>query len=648
MGISQRKRSASRATLALVLAVSLAPSVASADCTGDGLRTVLDDNRFARIFAVCDVFRRLPPEVQSATEASDVQSRCRDWAASACTMTPEQLHAVEGWTYQQCAPSGRTNDAVWAGPCAPFRSSPEPAGLEAPRLPDLSSSVERLEGFGDSIGDLITFGLASFLIHRAEAELERWATGRLRELVCHEDNRRQFLQNTCTYLGPDSGPNEASIGAGFGQGLFSAIRADLLTLPESLLGAIPEANTTPQATIARWVLGVVSALLDSDSLGAFADHLPSGFPERDKIVLALHLVQGAIDGDVSLSQELLAGVITSQSARLAPATGSGSTASVAAALIDLVAAARGVARTNDSATDRLSAMAPLARSITRLIRAYLPPVPSGQESVVSRAVGGRTLDRGSLRVLTHLLEALAHQDLSGFLTGALRLVPASSTSVQIHGDVIRILSFAAEVAGGDDPEDIERALNMVAAPIGGWEAQLERPRFSIRGLVGGAVGSDVVISGGSGAALSVAPLLAVTMGFTWPMLGSGADAFGYWGIDFCFIDLGAIATYSDGTIQVGAERSVPVAGGALRYLGQTSSEVGLEPGRFLALGIIPRVQLLGPVSLGAMVLWRPIGIAVEGSGPLQSLTVGAFIAIDLAVGSWDVHLRGFSEDDSGQ
>ncbi len=584
------------------------------------VEVAVDANSFAVVADACELWGRASETEttgapQGVRDLLDRLCAVEDWSEVAAWTRPQattHTFAIRRWASSFCRDGERHQDP-WIAYCVPFGAAPTTSvwGQPSGQRSEIPVAVP---DFGEAIADTLTLGLASFLVHRAEAELERWATDRLRTILrCSDaspapDAPAHYLRHTCGYLGT----SESAIGASFGRGLLSSLELDLMALPRLVaehLGA-GHAAAVP--------LRLVSSLLDSSSIADIASRLGT-----DEFMAGIPAPTTArTDEDVAAHQRAAltrltqvlrfvhraqqAGHRTEGRAVRALLTEIGVQASAErqweAAVVALASASRTLATHQGSPSARMTEVVAVVRAVTRLME-----------------LGGFQVSE--LNTVVAAFEAAASNDLAGYLAGISGLIRAAAPAL-FPGEVLRVVAVAADLAGAQDPADVERAIDLVAAPPGGWEAQQRYTMWAVRGIVGGAVAVDVAL-GREGTFFNAAPVIVPTIGFTFPT--GGGDALGYWGLDLLLIDLGSVATFADGTLVV--DNAV--------------TPVSVDGLRLLSFGGAIRSQLIGPLTVGAFFTIRPAGMRVEEtdmagmtrSGTHSTVSVGAFLALDLVLHS---------------
>jgi hypothetical protein len=500
-----------------------------------------------------------------------------------------------------------------------------------------SVRVDDTRGLGESVDSLasasalfevVTQGLASFLVERARVELQRGVTDRIRAEACGDDVP---LANTCGMLGT---PEQALAGPTFGAGLRTAFERDVIELPRwALAHAEP---VTDEATMTRrFALALTVALARRSSPVAVAEALDQ---EMSSWGGPSELVGAARQGVRGYRRIAFAmAVAAGQGDRLSPTTRArlvqiAAGTSLGArplgddalpALFELSRRAYDAQRAADdlgnpalSESTRRSRIGTLAVNLVAALR-----------STIALSSAGRTLapslDRAMDTVLP-VFDAMATGDVARVFAasaGALRTLDV--TMSPRASLALRVLALGAEFASARTARQAEAAITSFAAPPGTWQAKHEHPGLWLNGFVGVGGGAEVLFaSTGVAAGGYIAPYAPVGLDLTRP-LGSRSWAFG---VFIPVIDLGALVSAS-----TAAQGIVPPS----MSMGN-APRASTSPGQFLAPGLYARLNFARSplvLSVGASVL--PFGREVDFGGgrteTMPALRAGASLSVDIPI-----------------
>lgn len=542
--------------------------------------------------------------------------------------------------------------------------------------------------------DIVARAVASFLEKRARAEFKEFILRRLHDRICEKAELGPWLPNTCAYLagGIENTTLPLSIGAGLraalvqdAVGLPERVIAILLTPETGKVGDAEMLLTRAGFEIALSLLNhrdplYIATILDrlaadprycSMTAAELADKVARS-TEADCIniktlfaVIARAMTTertkqldkaGAIDFDFAsqvfvneLGRELRTHPPNNAVGQRLFAPDRGKTLITDAGQPGaLLAAAQALARATaalgaaidapieqpDGETAHFREVANRAAAVITefdaLVAATSDLIPDGDvrkqlsrlhdELVFARSLVGALIE-ADLAQLVSLTATRLGPVLPGMATRHIRIPP----------EVVRVVSFAVDLATAKDPKEAEAVIEGVAAPPHAWQGKLEDTVFSLSGFVGGTVGTETTrTSGADVRTSSVGPIAALGLdinlpGRLSPWLRKGVRP----GLFLSVIDVGALMTYSFDT----PSQSV---GGKSIQAGSTTP-VGFaqifSPGAFLRLGISNT-----PLVLGAGLSFLPRGRSItttDGgmttSDDRSAVRWSAFMAIDVTL-----------------
>jgi hypothetical protein len=205
--------------------------------------------------------------------------------------------------------------------------------------------------------------------------------------------------------------------------------------------------------------------------------------------------------------------------------------------------------------------------------------------------------------------------------------------VAVPGKLKRFLSFTMELAAARSSDDVTRAIEAVAAPIGGWKLKQAHTSVSITGIVGGLAGyewprtSELAMPpaqapGGGAAAGLLAP---VGIDFATPLGGGHNESMGLF---LSVVDVGQL-TWARLTNVVDRDDDIKAEPTPVTSFGRI-----LSPGAYLhfSIGHSPLV-IGGGVSYAPALRKYTVGAAAGAPeiDQLSTLRLGMFIAVDVTI-----------------
>lgn len=548
------------------------------------------------------------------------------------------------------------------------------------------ASVTSLGGLATNLVDTALRGLAQFLLKRAEVELRTFAIEKMRKIAQCDDDvpRSRLLANSCYFLGK----GEATLGTGFGPGLRAAFANDLLALPRNLIREFAAAGNEKQlllrlalegaavlvedpepmqivvraetlsrksgvesfqcnagklpnmceeakaglflaATIAREIL------TDGKEIRLDAETLIKRLDERLDIVLEnindsteahKHLTSLKLyleaQKDRSVAWQALVGQMREDVkftieafTRARHALNLGAAPTPEDVAIAFVAATRHAL----TGIDRALAISDCLREVARTLR------PARCTATRTR-IPPRLLD---------LMQAIERKDLVAVMAAGLDLargaIVQAELDAHVTSDMLRLLSFGAELANAKNPEEAEAAIEAVAMPPGGWKEKRKRDILSITSLVGLAVGLERV-AGDQRTGFTPAMLGAVGFDYSHPVLDNKCTL----GVYLTVIDLGGLLNVrtTDNNPDDGEEGTI-----------EETSPVGFAqvfaPGLGLRFGIweTPLVAMVGAqiVPNGRTVVddqGTPMDMTDDTSDEKANIRLMLSLSVDVTLWSW--------------
>jgi len=501
------------------------------------------------------------------------------------------------------------------------------ARVDEPR--SLGESVDSLAS-ASALFDVVTQGLASFLVERARVELQRGVTDRIRAEACGDDVP---LVNTCGMLGS---PEQALAGPTFGAGLRTAFERDVIELPRwALAHAEP---VTDEASMARRLgLALTVALARRSSPVAVAESLEQELSAWNSPSETLTTLRAGVRGYRRIAFAMA--VAASHGERVSPsararlvqiAAGSSLGGSplgdealpvlfeLARRAYDAQRSAEDLGNPSLSESTRRSRIATLAVNVVAALR--LSIALASPSRVLPSSV-----DRAMDSVLP-VFEAMATGDVARVFAASAGLFRALNVTLSARASLsLRVLALGAEFASARTARQAEAAITSFAAPPGTWQAKHEHPGLWLNGFVGVGGGAEVLFaSNGVTAGGYIAPYAPVGLDLTRP-LGSRSWAFG---VFVPVIDLGALVSAST------AGAGLMSAMGAMGGMG--APRTSTSPGQFLAPGLYARLNFVRSplvLSVGANVM--PFGREVDfGNGrteTIPALRAGASLSVDIPI-----------------
>ena len=538
------------------------------------------------------------------------------------------------------------------------------AGKEADSGTCNASGAIKVQSIGGSFAlgtsfqnDLLR-GLAQFIVARAKAEAMAFLVDHIKDDLCATDDGKALAVHTCALVESSDPTGGAPMAWGT---LRAAFAADLQVLPERAVACL--ANHAGANDDARNVLvtGVQIATLvrKGDDPFAVLAGLTVRFPDqtctKDPGGCYLNLIgyefrvltpvdlagKPRVPPDLVLYGKIAARRIGDHAVALGlvdAATEGKALEELSTAIarldtdlrrlvvaVDQVKVA--IAAAKDDPT-KFQATIVLAHAVVELVRTAGDIVPA---SVFPGHDAGKQKLADLLAIVDEIVDATAAAIEGDYATTFTRV--ATSTSLMASHGLGKALPdglgkygpFLAEVATAKTPDDVERALDAAAAPVGGGLAKRGSGRrtIALTAYLGWQLGSEYtpVSNGNTVSGTQTGVFAPVGVDVTWGVCKKLSL-----GLMFSAIDLGALASW---------RTSDPVpAGGAIADGSkvETSPEIGfrevLSPGLYGVLGI-DRFALGVGASMSPQL--REItkdGMLVEHDSALR---VGVFVAIDVTL-----------------
>jgi hypothetical protein len=506
---------------------------------------------------------------------------------------------------------------------------------------------------GSAFQDDLLRGLAKFIVSRAKAEGLAFVMQRLKDKLCKSDDVQSLLPNTCA-LAVQSDPTG---GAPMAWGtLKKAFETDLERLPERAIACVMTEGGIHADVSDILITGVQAARLirRGEDVAAVAAGLAHRFPEqvcigrrsaRDSVQCALHMFGFAVrllapstdgSGAVKLDANGL-----SIAARLMYEHAKQSTLLDGMAPKDLVPKlaslddglfrlAKRIGRANaarqalEPSEARQDSIAWLATALVDLAREVLPLMPSRWLDETMKHDIEAAFD--TVEILAEAIAAAAKLDYARAFLHVAEAVRRFDARLHLPADLLKYGSLVVEVAAAQSADDVERALERAAAPIGGALAKrgAGRRMVAVSALVGVQGGGEAVDDARIDATVGVQGGLFAPVGIdvSW-----GVSAMHSAGVFVSLIDLGALMSFRSSTETSGA------GGMASDATVESTPEVGfkqvLSPGLHFVWGI-DRFALGAGVSLSPGL--RQVtqdGEIVEADA--SSFRFGVFAAVDVTL-----------------
>lgn len=489
----------------------------------------------------------------------------------------------------------------------------------------LGESVDSLAS-ASALFEVVTQGLASFLVERARVELQRGVTDRIRAEACGDDVP---LTNTCGLLGS---PEQALAGPTFGAGLRTAFERDVIELPRWALVHAGPVTDEPSFS-RRFGLAFAASLARRSTPAAVADALDqelSTWTQPEALVaptreglraykrVAFAMAVAASQGD-RVSQTTRARLVqivlgTSIRGRAIPDTALPTLFELARRAHDAQRAADDLGNPTISESTRRARIATLALNLSAALRLTI--------ALANNGASVAPVERGLDSALP-VFDAMATGDVARVFAATAGMLRTLAVPLEARASIsLRVLALGAEFASARTARQAEAAISAFAAPPGSWQGKHEHPGLWLNGFVGVGGGAEVLFgSGGVAAGAYIAPYAPVGLDLTRP-LGARSWAFG---VFVPIIDLGALVSASTAASGLAAPMGA---------MGNPRTQT--SPGQFLAPGLYARLNIARSplvLSVGANVM--PFGREVDYGGgrteTIPALRAGASLSIDIPI-----------------
>lgn len=244
------------------------------------------------------------------------------------------------------------------------------------------------------------------------------------------------------------------------------------------------------------------------------------------------------------------------------------------------------------------------------------------------AIGGRHLPAST----SGLVVAAMRRDYAAVVARVIEMA-AEVRGTGLHPQVVRALSFAAQILEVETAEEAEALIEEFALPVGSWRAKYEGRWVLVLGaFVGMGIGGEYYFDAPDTAQLDGRGRffgLRATFGLDLTIRSTQRS---HVGIFVPFLDFGSLVSYPFGQ----SDQSV------MTEMGEEdqSADVRFDVLSVLSPGLFIRVGLGGsPFVLGAGFSWSPHAREVDlytngeasGHAPIGAFRVGAFLAVDVTL-----------------
>lgn len=196
------------------------------------------------------------------------------------------------------------------------------------------------------------------------------------------------------------------------------------------------------------------------------------------------------------------------------------------------------------------------------------------------------------RTTSYALESLVERNHGAFFA---RLLPIIEACAGRTFDRLKpLFDFAAAFLGANDTDTRLAVMRRLAPSFSGWRDQSYQHAISLRILAGATTGVEFSRS----TVLVTSPVLAPSVGLTWPLERPTAVTLGYVGFDVYAVDLASLLLITHRRLDRGGSDEQPQ----------------FDLLRLLTVGVAWRVQAFGPLSFGLQASWRPFAYRLSGEG----------------------------------
>jgi len=432
--------------------------------------------------AVVFLLAPLCVQAQSATPSALVVRYCvayqqclaedrREGAAATHCDAVFALHATY-CTERSTSQPGATDVLHMEGTLRALEDSSATASLEeGPRaaigrlqtLSDLSEDPrDFVPDIASGFADIATLGAASFLLHRAQAEVQMLVYRLIRDSICSDNAvRSNWLRETCALVSREHG----AVGT-FGRALFDSVAHDVEDMPLRLIAAASENASSTLPSEVQTALRVLAELLQSgDPLRA----LDTG---SDGLVASSTSAWGSLLDRARLARDLHGEV--SAAAREYTCAGQTGTAlsSCREQMEGLTQAYQALEVVTDEGLSgdlRIRAVSAVASGVFRAVRSAL--------SSSSNADALARIER-----LSRVAESLAAGDWPGALASVVGSV--ADTNVSVPPQALRLMMIVTELLSARTANEFEAAMDVLAEPMGASAVRYQGFTTAIAGFVG--------------------------------------------------------------------------------------------------------------------------------------------------------------------
>ncbi|MDB4960579.1 MAG: hypothetical protein JWP01_578 [Myxococcales bacterium] len=334
---------------------------------------------------------------------------------------------------------------------------------------------------GDSLTDVMLRGLATVLVKRAKAELQQLVTNSIRDQVC-TDKLKPWITHTCELIG-----GESNLGMTIGPALRAAIIQDITELPRRAITALDAAGPV-EAYVSRLFLEAILEVPKHYSLRGLAIAWGRVAWQCDKaekicvdavktvglVVTLMRIVEDVTQDGFSVPS------LASALSKRAAALGLNLDVATASRLVELQRIAVTTLK-QFKASD-----AKKRREQTGLLMHALLDVADETITAVGDEVTAQKFR--FIGDAADLLQFAADGDVSAVIS---QLLPHLKKAA-LPGDVVRVLTLGAELSAAKTSEEVEAAIEAVAAPLGSYRRKQATFTFSIGALVGAQWSSEAV------------------------------------------------------------------------------------------------------------------------------------------------------------
>lgn len=497
-------------------------------------------------------------------------------------------------------------------------------------------------------------GLSNFVAKRAEAELYNWIASHLTGKLCALEYvaGKKWFPRTCAYLQDDQ--YKAQLASPL---LITAVRDDVEGLPEAAAAFIAskDANLAVLAMVAPTLRSIVQRLRHGGhpfaivaELGDDAGLQSACNPGGAELACALiglgeltGMLAALVDEDtghidvVALRHFLWERIVEGEWPRRAAAAFGGSVPAWLEPYVD-------PAKTTDVHRDRLLKLVRALRALEQHLESLNAAPPTTRDAALAAAATTLELFTAAIDAGVEVRDdaatttnwkrarlvmlAMAYGLRGDYRAAIFAIVELSGDAeIPLPVDARRFLAFVAEIAGAESPDEVEAALDRVAAPVGSWRIKREKKLWSVTAFAGVLGGYEILRDDEEAVAdavergASAGFFAPVGLAYTWPCRKSS------YGVFFSLLDLGQL-TWTR------LESRATDDGDTVAAAAETDFTQVFSPGLYVHAGFGD-----SPFTLGAGVSYAPAlrqYFAGGGTGEpalLDTIRAGVFVAVDVTI-----------------